>query len=99
MIFVAPAGRVALVRTLVAIVGAGPAGLVLGRLLELAGIDNVILEARSRAYVEQRIRAGVLEHDTAALLAEMGVGSRMREEGLVHEGIELRFGGVGHRID
>jgi p-hydroxybenzoate 3-monooxygenase len=87
------------VRTQVAIVGAGPAGLVLGRLLELAGIDNVILEARSRSYVEQRIRAGVLEHDTASLLEEMGVGERMRSEGLVHEGIELRFGGVGHRID
>jgi p-hydroxybenzoate 3-monooxygenase len=86
-------------RTQVAIIGAGPAGLVLGRLLELAGIDNVILEARSREYVEQRIRAGVLEHDTAELLAEMGVGDRMRAEGLVHEGIELRYGGVGHRID
>jgi p-hydroxybenzoate 3-monooxygenase len=86
-------------RTQVGIVGAGPAGLVLGRLLDLAGIDNVILEARSRDYVEHRIRAGVLEHDTAELLAEMGVGDRMRAEGLVHEGIELRFGRVGHRID
>jgi p-hydroxybenzoate 3-monooxygenase len=86
-------------RTQVAIIGAGPAGLVLGRLLELAGVDNVILEARSRDYVEQRIRAGVLEHDTAELLVEMGVGERMRAEGLVHEGIELRYGGVGHRID
>jgi p-hydroxybenzoate 3-monooxygenase len=86
-------------RTQVAIVGAGPAGLVLGRLLELAGIESVILEARSREYVEQRIRAGVLEHDTAQLLAEAGVGERMRAEGLVHDGIELRFGGTGHRID
>src|SRR5690349_14865405 len=86
-------------RTQVGIVGSGPAGLLLGRLLDLAGVDNVILEARSRDYVEHRIRAGVLEHDTAALLAEAGVGGRMRAEGLVHEGIELRFGGVGHRID
>ena len=86
-------------RTQVAIVGAGPAGLVLGRLLELAGVDNVILEARSRDYVEHRIRAGVLEHDTAELLAEAGVGERMRAEGLVHDGVELRFGGVSHRID
>jgi p-hydroxybenzoate 3-monooxygenase len=86
-------------RTQVGIVGAGPAGLVLGRLLEREGIDNVILEARSRDYVEHRIRAGVLEHDTAELLAEAGVGERMRAEGLVHDGIELRFGGVAHRID
>jgi p-hydroxybenzoate 3-monooxygenase len=86
-------------RTQVGIVGAGPAGLVLGRLLELEGIESVILEARSRDYVEHRIRAGVLEHDTAELLADAGVGERMRAEGLVHEGIELRYGGVGHRID
>jgi p-hydroxybenzoate 3-monooxygenase len=85
-------------RTQVAIVGAGPAGLVLGRILERAGIESVILEARSRAYVEQRIRAGVLEHETAELLAEIGVGERMRREGLVHEGIELRYDGRGHRI-
>jgi p-hydroxybenzoate 3-monooxygenase len=86
-------------RTQVGIVGAGPAGLVLGRLLEREGIESVILEARSRDYVEHRIRAGVLEHDTAELLGELGVGERMRAEGLVHDGIELRFGGVGHRID
>jgi p-hydroxybenzoate 3-monooxygenase len=86
-------------RTQVGIVGAGPAGLVLGRLLELEGIESVILEARTREYVEHRIRAGVLEHDTAELLAEAGVGERMRAEGLVHDGIELRFAGVGHRID
>ncbi len=86
-------------RTQVGIVGAGPAGLVLGRLLELEGIESVILEARSRDYVEHRIRAGVLEHDTAELLTDAGVGERMRAEGLVHDGIELRFGGTGHRID
>jgi p-hydroxybenzoate 3-monooxygenase len=86
-------------RTQVAIVGAGPAGLVLARLLELSGIDSVVLEARSREYVEQRIRAGVLEHDSARLLEEAGVGDRLKAEGLVHEGIELRFAGEGHRID
>jgi p-hydroxybenzoate 3-monooxygenase len=86
-------------RTQVGIVGAGPAGLVLGRLLERAGIESVIVEARSRDYVEHRIRAGVLEHDTAELLSEIGVGERLRAEGLVHDGIELRFGGIGHRID
>ncbi|GAA2601311.1 4-hydroxybenzoate 3-monooxygenase [Winogradskya consettensis] len=86
-------------RTRVGIVGAGPAGLVLARLLERAGIDSVILESRSRAYVEGRVRAGVLEHGTAALLDEFGVGDRMRREGMVHRGIELRFDGAGHRID
>jgi p-hydroxybenzoate 3-monooxygenase len=86
-------------RTQVGIVGAGPAGLVLGRLLERAGIDSVVLERRSRAYVEGRVRAGVLEHGTADLLDELGVGERMRREGMVHGGIELRFDGAGHRID
>jgi p-hydroxybenzoate 3-monooxygenase len=83
----------------VGIVGAGPAGLVLGRLLERADIDTVILERRSRSYVESRVRAGVLEHGTADLLEELGVGDRMRREGMVHRGIELRFGHAGHRID
>jgi p-hydroxybenzoate 3-monooxygenase len=86
------------VRTHVAIIGAGPAGLTLGRLLEREGIEAVILEARSREYVEQRIRAGVLEQGTVDLLTEAGVGDRMHREGLVHHGIELRFDGVGHRI-
>jgi p-hydroxybenzoate 3-monooxygenase len=85
-------------RVQVGIVGAGPAGLVLGHLLHLAGIDSVILEARSRAYVEQRVRAGVLEQGTVDLLIEMGVGDRLKREGLVHHGIELRFDGRGHRI-
>jgi p-hydroxybenzoate 3-monooxygenase len=87
------------VRTQVGIVGAGPAGLVLARLLERAGIDSVVLERRSRSYVESRVRAGVLEHGTADLLDELGVGARMRREGMVHRGIELRAAGVGHRID
>jgi p-hydroxybenzoate 3-monooxygenase len=86
-------------RTQVGIVGAGPAGLVLARLLERAGIDTVVLERRSRAYVEGRVRAGVLEHGTADLLEELGVGDRMRREGMVHRGIELRFDRVGHRVD
>ncbi|MGB8773039.1 MAG: FAD-dependent monooxygenase, partial [Terriglobales bacterium] len=86
-------------RTQVGIVGAGPAGLVLSQLLYLQGIDSVIIENRSRQYVEERVRAGVLEQGTVDLLTEMGVGERMKTEGLVHHGIELRFGGRGHRID
>jgi p-hydroxybenzoate 3-monooxygenase len=87
------------VRTQVGIVGAGPAGLVLAHLLHLRGIDSVLLEARSREYVERRVRAGVLEQGTVDLLGEMGVGDRLRREGLVHAGIELQFGGERHRID
>jgi len=86
-------------RTQVGIVGAGPAGLVLSHLLYLQGIDSVVVENRSRQYSEQRVRAGVLEQGTVDLLTQMGVGERMKAEGLVHYGIELRFGGRGHRID
>jgi p-hydroxybenzoate 3-monooxygenase len=86
-------------RTRVGIVGAGPAGLLLSHLLHLEGIDSVVVEAKDRAYVEGRIRAGVLEHQTAELLVETGVGGRMLKEGLVHDGTEIRFGGRGHRID
>jgi p-hydroxybenzoate 3-monooxygenase len=86
-------------RTRVGIVGAGPAGLLLSHLLHIEGIDSVVLEARSRDYVEHRVRAGVLEQGTVDLLNESGVGERMQREGLVHHGIELRFGGRGHRID
>jgi p-hydroxybenzoate 3-monooxygenase len=85
-------------RTQVGIVGAGPAGLMLARLLEIEGIDSVVLEARSRDYVEQRIRAGVLEQGTVDLLEEARVGERMRREGLVHHGIELQFAGERHRV-
>jgi p-hydroxybenzoate 3-monooxygenase len=86
-------------RTQVGIVGAGPAGLLLAHLLGRAGIESVVLELRSRAYIEQRVRAGVLEQGTVDLLIEAGLGERMQREGLVHHGIELRFGGRGHRID
>jgi p-hydroxybenzoate 3-monooxygenase len=86
------------VRTQVGIVGAGPAGLTLARLLELEGIDTVVLEARTRDYVEHRIRAGVLEQRTAELLRDAGVGERMEREGIVHHGIELQFDGERHRI-
>jgi p-hydroxybenzoate 3-monooxygenase len=86
------------VRTQVGIVGAGPAGLTLGRLLENAGIESVILEARSREYCEARIRAGVLEQGTVDLLRNAGVGERMQREGIVHHGISLQFDGERHRV-
>src|SRR5215204_5995329 len=86
-------------RTQVGIVGAGPAGLLLSHLLHLENIESVIFEDRSRTYVEERVRAGVLEQGTADLLVETGVGERMQREGLVHHGIELRLNGRGHRID
>ena len=85
-------------RTQVAIIGAGPAGLLLSHLLHLQGIDSVVLESRDRDYVEHRQRAGVLEQGTADVLRESGVGERLDREGLVHHGVELRFGGAGHRI-
>ena len=86
-------------RTQVGIVGAGPAGLLLGRLLWLQGIESVVIETRSREYVESRIRAGVLEQGTVDILNEAGVGERMRRQGLVHHGLELSFRGRRHRIN
>jgi len=86
-------------RAQVGIVGAGPAGLLLSHLLHLEGIDSVVVENRSRDYVEHRVRAGVLEHAPVELLKRAGVGDRLAREGLIHHGIELRFGGRGHRID
>ncbi len=86
-------------RTQVGIVGGGPAGLLLSHLLHLQGIESVVLERRSREDLETTVRAGVLEHGTAGLLSEVGVGERMEREGSVHHGIELRFDGRGHRID
>ena len=86
-------------RTQVGIVGAGPAGLLLGHLLHRLGVESIILENKSRSYVEQRVRAGVLEQGSVDLLVATGVGERLQKQGLVHRGIELRFGGAGHRID
>jgi p-hydroxybenzoate 3-monooxygenase len=86
-------------RTQVGIVGAGPAGLMLSHLLHRSGIESVVLERRSRDYVESRVRAGVLEDGAAELLRSSGVGDRMDREGLVHRGIYLQFGGERHRID
>jgi len=85
-------------RTQVAIVGAGPAGLVLSHLLARRGIESVVLESRSREYVEKRVRAGVLEQGTVDLLIATGVGERLQREGLVHHGINLLFDGQAHRI-
>jgi p-hydroxybenzoate 3-monooxygenase len=85
-------------RTQVAIIGAGPAGLLLGQLLATAGIETVILEQRSAEYVLSRIRAGVLEDGTVRLMEEAGCADRLHREGLVHEGIEIAFAGASHRI-
>jgi p-hydroxybenzoate 3-monooxygenase len=86
-------------RTQVAIVGAGPSGLLLGQLLQRAGIDNLIVERQSADYVRARIRAGVLEQTTVDLLDDAGVGARMHAQGLPHHGFDLAFGGARHRID
>lgn len=86
-------------RTQVGIIGAGPAGLMLSHLLHLQGIESVILEKHTREEVEQVLRAGVLENDTAELMRNTGVGERMEREGAIHDGIELRFNGEGHKIN
>ena len=86
-------------RTQVAIVGAGPAGLLLGQLLRLSGIDNIVLEARDRRYIEHRLRAGLLEQPTVDLLDAAGLGERLHREGKFHDGFELRFGGRRTRVD
>jgi p-hydroxybenzoate 3-monooxygenase len=86
-------------RTQVAIIGAGPAGLLLSHLLHLQGIESVVLESRTRAEIESTIRAGVLEQGTMDILNDSGVGQRMRTEGALHHGFELSFDGRRHRID
>jgi len=86
-------------RTQVGIVGAGPAGLMLARLLHLAGIESVILENRSRDYIENRIRAGLIEHWAVDLLTEVGAGARLKREGIAHWGINIGINGYLHRID
>jgi p-hydroxybenzoate 3-monooxygenase len=86
-------------RTQVGIVGAGPAGLMLSHLLHLAGIESVVLECRSRQYIEDRVRAGVLEQGTVDLMIQTGVGERLRREGLRHDGVWFSFGGRRHRIN
>lgn len=86
-------------RTQVAIIGAGPAGLLLSHLLHLNGIESIVLESRSQAEIEATIRAGVLEQGTMDILTNAGVGARMQAEGALHHGIELAFGGRRHRID
>lgn len=86
-------------RTQVGIIGAGPAGLFLALLFAAEGIDSIVLESRSREDIEATIRAGLLEQGTVDLMVEMGIGERMKREGSVRYGIELRFDGQGHRID
>ncbi len=86
------------IRTRVGIIGAGPAGLLLSLLLSQEGIDSIVLENRGREGIESTIRAGVLEQGTVDLMTEIGLGERMKREGAVHHGIELRFDGEGHRI-
>ena len=86
-------------KTQVGIIGAGPSGLLLARMLQLRGIESIIVEGRSRDYIEARIRAGVMEHWVAELTDEVGLGTRMRREGLVHDGLEISFAGQRRRID
>src|SRR5690606_5832443 len=87
------------VRTRVAIVGAGPAGLMLAHLLAADGIDSVVIDSRSRDEIERTIRAGILEQSTVELLESSGASDRVRTVGARHDGVELRFDGEGHRID
>src|SRR5688572_16222246 len=86
-------------RTQVAIIGAGPAGLLLAQLLHLRGIDSVVIEAKSREYIENRVRAGVLEYQTVDILKEAGVADRLLREGLRHDGVEILFNARRHRIN
>jgi p-hydroxybenzoate 3-monooxygenase len=91
--------RALVVRTQVAIIGAGPSGLMLAQLLQREGVESIVIEQQTQQYVEARIRAGMLEPQTVALLAEAGVGERLAREGLQHDGFKLAFAGQVHRID
>src|SRR5688572_9202324 len=86
-------------RTQVGIVGAGPAGLLLAHLLQLQSIESIVVENRSRRYLEDRVRAGVLEQSTVDTLIESGVGERLRKQGLVHQGLGISVKGRRHRIN
>src|ERR1017187_7320299 len=86
-------------RTQIGIIGAGPAGLMLGHLLHLAGIESIVVENRSRAYCENRIRAGLIEQWVIDLLNDTGVGARMRREAMFHSGIHLNFSGSLHHLN
>lgn len=86
-------------RTQVGIIGAGPAGLALARILHLQGISSIIIENRGRDYIENRVRAGLIEHWAADLLTDLGVGERMKREGLVHWGTNIAINGDIHHID
>ena len=86
-------------RTKVAIIGAGPAGLFLAHLLRRAGIDSIVLERRDRSYVESRVRAGVLEQVTMDILAELGLDGRLRAQGLIHDGVNIVSNGKMFRVD
>src|SRR3954451_21204940 len=94
-----PHGHTRSVRTQVGIIGAGPAGLLLSRLLALQGVDSVVLENRSREYVEARIRAGILEQNSVDTLTAAGVGDRLQRQGLEHRGIYLQYPGIRHKLD
>ena len=87
------------IRTQVGIVGAGPAGLTLAHLLHLEGIDSVVIETKSQHYIENRLRAGLLEQGSADLLIETGVGERLLRERILHDGLYIKFRGGLHRID
>ena len=86
-------------RTTVAIVGGGPAGLMLSHLLSLSNVDSVVIDIRTRREIEETHRAGILEQDSVRMLVDTGVSDRVLSDGYRHEGIELAFGGSGHRID